>query len=78
MCLPFQAKEDGPGPGEAGLIVRKEPRAGYISTFEAVTRSLAVLEPDGEVVEERLLRVLRRFVALQMSRFGGRRGPEAK
>ena len=72
VCLPFEAKVDGPGPGVAGLIVRKEPRAGYISTFEAVARSLAILEPDGGVVEERLLRVLRRLVALQMSRFGGR------
>ncbi|CAI5465122.1 unnamed protein product [Closterium sp. Yama58-4] len=46
VCLPFDRTSPGPPPGHQGLVVRKEPHKGAVSTVEAVARALDVLERD--------------------------------
>lgn len=69
VCLPFDVRSEGHGVGESDLIIRKEPYGGCVSTMEAVARSLAILEPDGHIVESKLMDVLRIMVSLQASHF---------
>lgn len=70
VCLPFDIHSDGHGVGESDLIIRKEPFGGCVSTMEAVARALAILEPDGDLLETKLMEVLRKMVSLQASHFG--------
>lgn len=70
VCLPFDKHSEGDGMGDSDLIMRKEPFGGCVSTMEAVARSLAILEADGHIVEEKLMAVLRKMVLLQASYFG--------
>lgn len=70
VCLPFDIHSDGHGVGESDLIIRKEPFGGCVSTMEAVARALAILEPNGDVLETKLMEVLRQMVSLQASHFG--------
>ncbi|XP_020598660.1 DTW domain-containing protein 2 [Phalaenopsis equestris] len=60
-------RSEGPSTYESGLVLRKEPWKGCLSTMEAVARVLRVLEPEGNGVEieERLLTILRAMVAFQ-------------
>lgn len=67
VCLPFDTSMHGPSMGAMGLIIRKEPCAGFVSTLEAVARILAVLEKQGEEIENALLQALRRMVELQQT-----------
>ncbi|KAG0569742.1 hypothetical protein KC19_6G113000 [Ceratodon purpureus] len=69
VCLPFDVRSEGFGVGESDLIIRKEPYGGCVSTMEAVARSLAILEPDGHMVESNLMDVLRKMVSLQALHF---------
>ena len=69
VCLPFDVRSEGFGVGESDLIIRKEPYGGCVSTMEAVARSLAILEPDGHMVESKLMDVLRKMVSLQALHF---------
>ncbi|CAI5985518.1 unnamed protein product [Closterium sp. NIES-65] len=46
VCLPFDHASPGPPPGHLGLVVRKEPHKGAVSTVEAVARALDALEKD--------------------------------
>ncbi|GJP33204.1 hypothetical protein CLOM_g17760 [Closterium sp. NIES-68] len=46
VCLPFDLASPGPPPGHLGLVMRKEPHKGAVSTVEAVARALDVLEGD--------------------------------
>lgn len=70
VCLPFDKHSEGDGMGDSDLIMRKEPFGGCVSTMEAVARSLAFLEADGHIIEEKLMAVLRKMVLLQASHFG--------
>lgn len=70
VCLPFDIHADGHGMGESDLIIRKEPFGGCVSTMEAVARALAILEPEGHLLETKLMQVLRKMVSLQASHFG--------
>lgn len=51
---------------EETLVMRKEPRKGYVSTMEAVARALGEVEYDGGAeVEGKLIGILREMVSLQ-------------
>ncbi|KAL0921967.1 hypothetical protein M5K25_005923 [Dendrobium thyrsiflorum] len=60
-------RSEGPSTFESGLVLRKEPWKGCLSTIEAVARALRVLEPEGKGVEIEgmLLAILRAMVAFQ-------------
>ena len=64
MCLPFNRKMDGPSAGSNGLIMRKEPFQGAVSTVEAVARVLEQIEGN-TIASTSLLRVLRTMVVQQ-------------
>ncbi|KAI4381510.1 hypothetical protein MLD38_007576 [Melastoma candidum] len=53
--------------GEETLVMRKEPREGYVSTMEAVARALGMIEEGGggASIEGMLIDVLREMVGLQ-------------
>lgn len=70
VTLPFDVEIEGDGMGDSDLIMRKEPFGGCVSTMEAVARALAILEPDGHVIKDKLMMVLRKMVTLQASHFG--------
>lgn len=68
VTLECEEGAEGPSSYESGLVVRKEPFQGCVSTMEAVARALRVLERDERVgveVEETLVRVLRAMVGFQ-------------
>ncbi|GAQ88159.1 hypothetical protein KFL_004050030 [Klebsormidium nitens] len=51
-----------------GLLMRKEPKAGFVSTSEAVARALFFCEPDGACVRDAILAPLKKMVAFQAAR----------
>lgn len=70
VCLDGDYREDVEGgsmyDGEETLVMRKEPREGYVSTMEAVARALGTVEyGSGAEVEGSLIGVLREMVGLQ-------------
>jgi DTW domain-containing protein YfiP len=67
VALPVDSGMDGDSMFESGLVVKKEPHKGCMSTMEAVARALRLLEPEGsgKVIEEAMLGVLRAMVAFQ-------------
>jgi hypothetical protein len=67
VALPVDSGMDGDSMFESGLVVKKEPHKGCMSTMEAVARALRLLEPkgSGKVIEEAMLGVLRAMVAFQ-------------
>lgn len=69
VCLPFDIHAHGHGVSESELIIRKEPFGGCVSTMEAVARALAILEPQGHLLEPQLKQVLRKMVLLQASHY---------
>ena len=68
ITLPVDSRVDGDSMFESELVVKKEPRKGCVSTMEAITRALRLLEPKGkgEEIEEVMLGVIRAMVAFQM------------
>eukprot|EP00897_Mesotaenium_endlicherianum_P002578 jgi/Mesen1/2348/ME000156S01495 len=58
VCLPYDPAREGSCLREGGLLVRKEPKEGFVSTMEAVARALGVLEENGAHVEHALLLAL--------------------
>lgn len=66
-CLDFDEKVNGGSIYDSELLLRKEPFGGYVSTMEAVARTLKVLEPNGFEIESKLIEVLRDMVRLQAS-----------
>ncbi|CAJ1912108.1 unnamed protein product [Sphenostylis stenocarpa] len=65
VCLGVDESLGGGSIYDSELILRKEPFAGCVSTMEAVARALRVLEPNGPMIEEKLVGVLREMVRLQ-------------
>ncbi|XP_075512795.1 tRNA-uridine aminocarboxypropyltransferase A [Primulina tabacum] len=67
VCLGFDVRLDGDSIFNSGLILRKEPFAGCMSTMEAVARCLRILEPNGVEIESRIIVVLKAMVGFQAS-----------
>ena len=64
-CLDYDVGIDVGTILDSDLILRKEPFSGCMSTMEAITRALRVLEPNGVEIEDRLVEVLRAMVRFQ-------------
>lgn len=65
VCLGFDESAGGGTIYDSDLVLRKEPFRGCVTTMEAVARTLAVVEPNGPEIEDRLIGVLREMVRLQ-------------
>lgn len=65
VCLECDDRVEGRSIYDSGLILRKEPVGGCVSTMEAVARALCVFEPNGIEIEMRLIEVLRTMVRFQ-------------
>ncbi|XP_010523850.1 PREDICTED: DTW domain-containing protein 2 [Tarenaya hassleriana] len=67
VCLDagFDESVSGGSIYDSELLPRKEPFGGGVSTAEAVARWLGTVEPEGEEIERKVIRVLREMVRLQ-------------
>ncbi|CAK9155602.1 unnamed protein product [Ilex paraguariensis] len=65
VCLNYDVGVHGGTIFDSDLILRKEPFIGCMSTMEAVARCLRVLESNGDVIELRMVEVLRAMVRFQ-------------
>lgn len=65
VCLGFDESAAGGSIYDSELVLRKEPFRGCVTTMEAVARTLAVVEPNGPEIEDRLVGVLMEMVRLQ-------------
>lgn len=65
ICLDCDERVSGGSIYDSELILKKEPFGGCVSTMEAVTRALRVLEPNGAEIEGKLVEVLRDMVKFQ-------------
>ena len=63
-----EGQEEGPGEGSAltgACLIRKEPVEGYLTTYEAICRAVAILGGEDKGLEEVLLKPLRRMTEHQ-------------
>ncbi|KAH7284899.1 hypothetical protein KP509_33G001600 [Ceratopteris richardii] len=67
VCLPFDVEKDGSCMADSDSLLRKEPFKGCMTTLEAISCCLKILEPNGTRLHEQLLHTLKCMVQFQAS-----------